>query len=128
MKASTHDFVTVDMRGLKAALVARALAERVSVSVVVRRAVKRELGLVDAPLEPSAEDKAAVLTASTVKVSLRLTGAEAERLTSGARRAGLSRGAFLAVCWPASRRWRVARRAVRTAWLHSMRRAPSSRP
>ena len=48
MNTSTHDFVTVDMRGLKAALVARAQAERVSVSVVVRRAVERELGLVDA--------------------------------------------------------------------------------
>ena len=33
MNTSAHDFVTVDMRGLKAALVARAQAERVSVSV-----------------------------------------------------------------------------------------------
>ena len=46
MNTPTHEFVTVDMRGLKAALVARAQAERVSVSVVVRRAVERELGLV----------------------------------------------------------------------------------
>ena len=45
MTSSPHDFVTVDMRGLKAALVARAQAERVSVSAVVRRAVQRELGL-----------------------------------------------------------------------------------
>ena len=44
MNNPTHDFVTVDMRGLKATLVARAQAERVSVSLVVRRAVERELG------------------------------------------------------------------------------------
>jgi hypothetical protein len=96
MKTLAHDFVTVDMRGLKARLVARAQAERVSVSVVVRRAVERELGLADASREPAAEDKPAVLVGSTVKVSLRLTSAEAERLASGAGRAGLSRGAFLA--------------------------------
>ena len=45
MNTTAHDFVTVDMRGLKAALVARAQAERVSVSVLVRGAVAREIGL-----------------------------------------------------------------------------------
>ena len=96
MKTSTHDFVTVDMRGLKARLVEHAHAERVSVSMVVRRAVERELGLVDSSSKPVGEDKPAVLIGPTVKVSLRLTSAEADRLASGARRAGLSRGAFLA--------------------------------
>ena len=43
--ASKDDFVTVDMRGLKAALVARAQAERMSVSALVRSAVARDLGL-----------------------------------------------------------------------------------
>src|SRR5689334_5271651 len=43
MNTASHDFVTVDMRGLKAALVARAHAERASVSVLVRRAVAPEL-------------------------------------------------------------------------------------
>ena len=38
MNTPSHDFVTVDMRGLKAALVARAQADRVSVSVLMRRA------------------------------------------------------------------------------------------
>lgn len=95
MTSSSHDFVTVDMRGLKAALVARAQAERVSVSVVVRRALKHELGLVAAVREPDAESTVA-RSASTVKLSIRLTKAEAEQLTAGARRAGLSRGAYLA--------------------------------
>ena len=39
MSNVAHDFVTVHMRGLKAALVALAREEQVSVSVVVRRAV-----------------------------------------------------------------------------------------
>jgi hypothetical protein len=96
MKTPTHEFVTVDMRGLKAALVARAEAERVAVSVVVRRAVERELGLDDAPPEPACAGQPVTFTGPTVKLSLRLTGAEAEQLAAGARQAGLSRGAYLA--------------------------------
>ena len=92
MNKPTHDFVTVDMRGLKAALVARAQAERTSVSLVVRRAVERELGLVESP----APRPAAAAAGSAVKLSIRLTSAEASQLDAGARRAGLSRGAFLA--------------------------------
>lgn len=97
MNTHSHDFVTVDMRGLKAALVARAQAERVSVSVLVRDAVARELGLPKA-----AEDQQAAVSAGTassaasVKLSIRLTSEEAERLAAGARAAGLSRGAYLA--------------------------------
>ena len=78
MNTPTHEFVTVDMRGLKAALVARAQAQRVSVSVLVRAAVERELGLV----EVSAEAKDAMRTATSagpiVKLSIRLTSGEAE--------------------------------------------------
>lgn len=96
MNTPTHEFVTVDMRGLKAALVTRAQAERVSVSVVVRRAVERELGCVNASREPARAGQPASLTGSTVKLSIRLTGAEADQLAAGARRAGLARGAFLA--------------------------------
>lgn len=95
MNTPSHDFVTVDMRGLKAALVARAQAERVSVSVVVRRAVARELGLVDASLEAEAGRRPPASAGSITKLSIRLTSGEAEQIDSGARRAGLSRGAFL---------------------------------
>jgi hypothetical protein len=97
MNAPTHEFVTADMRGLKAALVARAQAERVSVSVVVRRAVARELGVLDASTAPAeAETPTAAPARAIVKLSIRLTSAEADQLDAGARRAGLSRGAFLA--------------------------------
>jgi hypothetical protein len=95
MNKPIHEFVTVDMRGLKAALAARAQAERVSLSLVVRRAVERELGLVDAVRESDAESTVARFGA-TVKLSIRLTSAEAQKLAAGARRTGLSRGAYLA--------------------------------
>ena len=95
MKTSAHDFVTADMRGLKAALVARAQAERVSVSTVVRRAVERELQLVDASPVSKAPMCPASSETSIVKLSIRLTRAEAEHLVAGGRQAGLSRGAFL---------------------------------
>ena len=97
MNTHSHDFVTVDMRGLKAALVARAQADRVSVSVLVRCAVARELGL-GAPVEsgsvPSTNN--ATVSQTAVKLSIRLSHAEAERFAAGARDAGVSRGAYLA--------------------------------
>lgn len=97
MNTTAHDFVTVDMRGLKAALVARAQAERVSVSVLVRSAVARDLGL-------AAGDEAGRMvelterpsSATPVKLSIRMSAEEARQLEAGARAAGLSRGAYLA--------------------------------
>jgi hypothetical protein len=96
MNTPTHEFVTVDMRGLKAALVARAQGERVSVSVLVRRAVERELGPDDVSRAVARADPAMTAPGSTVKLSLRLTRTDAEQLAAGARQAGLSRGAYLA--------------------------------
>ena len=95
MNTVAHEFVTVDMRGLKPALVACARARRVSVSVVVREAVARVL-----PRECTAPE--AALSAidgdgpsGTVKVSVRLRPEECRRLDAGAKAAGLARGAFL---------------------------------
>jgi hypothetical protein len=97
MNTTAHDFVTVDMRGLKAALVASARSKGVSVSALVRAAVARDLGLAD-PVEPHEATASAGSTsrAVRVKLSIRMTPEEAEQLASGARAAGLSRGAFLA--------------------------------
>jgi hypothetical protein len=91
------DFVTVDMRDLKAALVARAQAQRVSVSVLVRLAVARDLGLQESS-SPQAPDatRGSAPGNTIVKLSIRVTTAEAERLAAGGRSAGLSRGAYLA--------------------------------
>lgn len=96
---NTHqpDFVSVDMRGLKAALVERAQTERVSVSVLVRRAVAREMGVAEADAQAAPADRRSDTShARTVKLSIRLTAEEAERLVAGACSAGLSRGAYLA--------------------------------
>lgn len=96
---NTHqpDFVSVDMRGLKAALVERAQVERVSVSVLVRRAVARELSVGRASLQAKPEGPQRFAPGvATVKLSIRLTTGEAERLVGCAQAAGLSRGAYLA--------------------------------
>lgn len=97
MHTTAHDFVTVDMRGLKAALVERAQAQRVRVSVLVRGAVARDLGL-DLEREPQRAHlpSGGASTAASVKLSIRMTAEEAQQLAAGARAAGLSRGAYLA--------------------------------
>jgi len=77
--------------------VARAQAQRVSVSALVRAAVSRDLGLA-AVAEPR-QSAVSVDTSSKVacvKLSIRMTPEEVERLAAGARAAGLSRGAYLA--------------------------------
>ena len=71
MNINSHDFVTVDMRGLKAALVARAQSKRVSVSVLVRDAVTRELGLANA-----AADQQAAAPAEDGKIFVRAAHGE----------------------------------------------------
>lgn len=96
MNTHSHDFVTVDMRGLKAVLVERARVERVSVSVLVRGAVARDLGLAvgAGPGQPSVRSVSA-RSATKVKLSIRMTREEAARLAAGACSANLSRGAYL---------------------------------
>lgn len=96
MEPSSRDRISVDLRGLRTALVARAHAQRLSVSALVRAALERELGLVDAPTEAASATRAATSPGAIVKLSIRLTSAEAERLDTSSRQAGLSRGAFLA--------------------------------
>jgi hypothetical protein len=97
MSTSSHDFVTVDMRGLKAALVACASERRVSVSVVVRKAVELEIGH-GAGVDGQPSDQAGGHTDGDawVKLSLRMRRHEAASFDAGARAAGMSRGAYLA--------------------------------
>ena len=97
MDTSTHDFVTVDMRGLKSSLVAYAKAKRVTVSVVVRDAVAAVLRLACSEGTPQqVPPDAADDPTAWVKLSLRVTCEEARRIGVGAKTAGLSRGAYLA--------------------------------
>jgi hypothetical protein len=85
MNTRNPDFITVDLRGLKAALVSCAQARRESVSVLVRRAVARELG------QSESVPQLVVDTGS-----IRLTTPEAKRLAVGAQIAQMSRDAYLA--------------------------------
>jgi hypothetical protein len=96
MNNGNHDFVSVDMRGLKAALVARARMQRVSVSVVVRAAVARELGVTVAGGTIDVDAVEAKTPTHMVKLSIRLRPAEAQQFAACARAAGLSHGAYLA--------------------------------
>lgn len=96
MAPSSRDRISVDLHGLRAALVERAQARRASVSVLVREAVERELGHVDGSKECGGATGNAAPAGSTVKLSIRLTSDEADRFDAAARRAGLSRGVFLA--------------------------------
>lgn len=97
MSTVPHEFVTVEMRGLKAALLARANSERTSVSTIVRRAVARELGGgPELAMQHLSADERVAPGGSMVKLSIRLTVTEARRLAAEARAAGLSRGAYLA--------------------------------
>lgn len=96
MAPSSRDRISVDLHGLKAALVERAQARRASVSVLVREALERELGHVDESKAREGATANAAPAGSTVKLSIRLTSDEAGRFDAAAQRAGLSRGAFLA--------------------------------
>lgn len=96
MVPSARDRISVDLHGLKAALVARAQVERVDVSAVVRRAIERDLGVAAAMTEPAGEPCGPRVASATVRLSIRLTGAEVAQLCAGAARAGLSRGAYVA--------------------------------
>lgn len=96
MDTSTHDFVTVDMLGLKAALVAHAKAKRVTVSVVVRDAVAAVLRTaVPVGIRSPLVSDATCDQAAWVKLSIRVRSDEARRIDAAAKAAGLSRGAFL---------------------------------
>jgi hypothetical protein len=75
------------MRGLKAALVARAQAERVSISVLVRGAVARELGLAKAAADHQAASAGGTSSAVSVKLSIRMTSEEVGQLAAAARAA-----------------------------------------
>jgi hypothetical protein len=89
-----REFFTVDLRGLRGALSARAAATGATESDVLRGALAAALhdtSAVLGDLAPSAPDH----SPSLLKLSARLPRSAAERLDRQARAAGLSRGAYL---------------------------------
>ncbi len=94
MPSVPHEFVTVEMRGLKGPLLGRARAERTSVSALVRAAVAARLYQCGRALAHGSADEVRS-DEYTARLNVRLFAREARQFTDGAQRAGLSRGAYL---------------------------------
>ena len=96
MAPSSRDRISVDLRGMKAALVARAQARGLSPSDFVRSSVADALGQPwdgeGAPAQPSA----AASTADRVRLSLRMSRTEVQATMTAARAAGMPVGAYVA--------------------------------
>lgn len=96
MARTSRDRISVDLRGLKAALLARAQLAGASPSDLVREALATALGQAEEPAGPGRALMAPQREAHQVRLSLRMRREEAEAVWSGARRAGLSLGAYVA--------------------------------
>src|SRR5688500_16385996 len=97
MSSTRREFFTVDLRGLRAALTARAASQGLTESDVLRSALAASLGTVPgASHRPSSDIALDSEGRAHIKLSVRLLRPTAERLDSNARSAGLSRGAYLA--------------------------------
>jgi hypothetical protein len=96
MRAAAREFFTVDLRGLRAALAARAASQGVTESDVLRSALAAALGsdACSATVEPPGQNDASHIGGS-IKLSVRLPRPAAHRLDHEARAAGLSRAAYL---------------------------------
>jgi len=96
MAPMAREYFTVDLRGLRAALAARAAERRMTESDVLRSALAAAL---DAYPSTGVTDDIAVGDGPPptphVKLSVRLTRPASQRLDRQARAAGLSRGAYL---------------------------------
>lgn len=82
------------MRGLKGALIERSRADRVSVSSLVRDFVASGLGRGGTSESPHPWE--GVRSTARVRLSIRVSAAEAQQFAEGATRAGLSHAAYLA--------------------------------
>ena len=97
MAAAAREYFTVDLRGLRAGLAARATQDGLTESDVLRSALATALGSGQgANCAAAFESTPARSTYPHVKLSVRLMRSAASRLDSDARAAGLSRGAYLA--------------------------------
>jgi hypothetical protein len=97
MPPAAREFFTVDLRGLRAALAARAAEEGMTESDVLRSALAAALGPAQTSPRGPAHDAAGVKPIATqVKLSVRLARPVAYRLDQSSRDAGLSRGVYLA--------------------------------
>lgn len=94
MAPSSRDRISVDLRGLKAALVAASHERGVSPSNFVRNALAAALGPRDATERPVAAKPAR--SPDRVRLSLRMQRYDAEAVVRAAREAGMALGDFVA--------------------------------
>ena len=95
MRPVAREYFTVDLRGLRAALAARAAAESITASDVLRSALAAKLGS-EASVSMPPRMAPPGGRRSCAKLSIRLPHLAAHRLDRNAREAGLSRGVYLA--------------------------------
>ena len=97
MAADARDRVTIDLRGLGAALQARAKARQITVAAMARAAIVAVLREEAAPTAPVSGGRLPTVEPHRViKVTVRLTVDHAVRLATLARAADVSQGACLA--------------------------------
>jgi hypothetical protein len=96
MTATAREYFTVDLRGLRSALKARAARDGLTESDVLRSALAMALGDPKASSQPPAVGLVSSLQRRlNAKLSVRLPVPVARRLDLNAKAAGLSRGAYL---------------------------------
>ena len=95
MSSLSREFFTVDLRGLRARVRARAASQGLTESAVVRGILAAALDAERSDFSAPSASAVGPMTASQVKLSVRLPRTAASRLDHTARAAGLSRGAYL---------------------------------
>ena len=91
-----REHFTVDLRGMRPALTARAVRDGLTESEVLRGALAMVLGEHGGVANPPSDCTDLSMRAPLAKLSVRLARAVAHRLDQDARAAGLSRGSYLA--------------------------------
>lgn len=95
MSSTRREFFTVDLRGLRAGLRARAASSGQTESAVLRSVLAAALGDRRIDLSPLFAGAEGPIGPAQVKLSVRLVKTASSRLDPNARAAGLSRGVYL---------------------------------
>ena len=96
MTPSSRDRISVDLRGLRCALLDQARARGVTTSDLVRGVLAEVLGAVDSDQRVLGSATHRSAASGRVRLSLRLTAEQARAITLAAKAAGLATGYFVA--------------------------------
>ena len=96
MAPSSRDRISVDLCGMKAALVDRARARGVSPSEFVRATLADSLGRVESPAADRSHDCSLPPEQRRARLSLRMSKGDAAATLAAARVAGVAAGAYVA--------------------------------